>query len=183
MPVTIRAGATTLRAPAEASSTVRPFLGLAERLDIPREEAKEVIEAYFAQFDGVKRFIDTTIAQAKEAGEVRTMFGRRRMIPELRARNPQLRSQGERLAVNTIIQGTAADIMKLAMIGVRKALDVDGARSRMVLTIHDELLIEGPADEMPDVQALVEREMVAPWVHDPPLKVDGGVGKTWLDAK
>ncbi|MBF6618790.1 MAG: DNA polymerase I [Patulibacter sp.] len=157
--------------------------GLADRLDIPREEAKEVIDAYFAQFDGVKRFIDTTIAQAKEAGEVRTMFGRRRMIPELRARNPQLRSQGERLAVNTIIQGTAADIMKLAMIGVRRALDAEGARSRMVLTIHDELLVEGPADEMPDVQALVEREMVAPWVHDPPLKVDGGVGKTWLDAK
>ncbi len=157
--------------------------GLAERLDIPREEAKEVIEAYFAQFEAVKRFIDTTIEQAKEAGEVRTMFGRRRMIPELRARNPQLRSQGERLAVNTIIQGTAADIMKLAMIGVRKALDAEGVRSRMVLTIHDELLVEGPADEMPDVQALVEREMVAPWVHDPPLKVEGGVGKTWLDAK
>lgn len=157
--------------------------GLAERLDIPREEAKEVIEAYFAQFEAVKRFIDTTIEQAKEAGEVRTMFGRRRMIPELRARNPQLRSQGERLAVNTIIQGTAADIMKLAMIGVRKALDAEGVRSRMVLTIHDELLVEGPADEMPDVQALVEREMVAPWHHDPPLKVEGGVGKTWLDAK
>jgi DNA polymerase-1 len=157
--------------------------GLADRLDIPREEAKDVIDAYFAQFDGVKRFIDTTIAQAKEAGEVRTMFGRRRMIPELRARNPQLRSQGERLAVNTIIQGTAADIMKLAMIGVRRALDQEGVRARMVLTIHDELLVEGPADEMPDVQALVEREMVKPWVHDPPLKVDGGVGKTWLDAK
>jgi DNA polymerase-1 len=157
--------------------------GLAERLDIPREEAKEVIDAYFAQFEAVKRFIDTTIAQAKEAGEVRTMFGRRRMIPELRARNVQLRSQGERLAVNTIIQGTAADIMKLAMIGVRRALDAEGVRSRMVLTIHDELLIEGPADEMPDVQALVEREMVAPWHHDPPLKVEGGVGKTWLDAK
>lgn len=157
--------------------------GLAERLDIPREEAKEVIDAYFAQFEAIKRFIDTTIAQAKEAGEVRTMFGRRRMIPELRARNPQLRSQGERLAVNTIIQGTAADIMKLAMIGVRKALDAEGVRSRIVLTIHDELLVEGPADEMPDVQALVEREMVAPWHHDPPLKVEGGVGKTWLDAK
>jgi DNA polymerase-1 len=157
--------------------------GLAERLDIPREEAKEVIDAYFAQFEAVKRFIDTTIEQAKEAGEVRTMFGRRRMIPELRARNPQLRSQGERLAVNTIIQGTAADIMKLAMIGVRRALDAEGVRSRMVLTIHDELLVEGPADEMPDVRALVEREMVAPWHHDPPLKVEGGVGKTWLDAK
>lgn len=160
--------------------------GLAERLNIPRDEAREVIEAYFAQFTGVKRFIDATIEQAKEAGEVRTMFGRRRLIPELRARNPQMRSLGERLAVNTIIQGTAADIMKLAMIGVRRALDERGVRSRAVLTIHDELLVEGPADEMdgPDgVRALVEREMVAPWKHDPPLKVEGGVGKTWLDAK
>ncbi|WP_022927851.1 DNA polymerase I [Patulibacter americanus] len=160
--------------------------GLAERLNIPREEAKEVIDAYFAQFTGVKRFIDSTIEQAKEAGEVRTMFGRRRLIPELRARNPQMRGLGERLAVNTIIQGTAADIMKLAMINVRRALDDAGVRSRMVLTIHDELLVEGPASEMegPDgVRALVEREMVSPWTQDPPLKVEGGIGKTWVDAK
>jgi DNA polymerase-1 len=160
--------------------------GLADRLNIPREEAKEVIDAYFAQFTGVKRFIDATIEQAKEAGEVRTMFGRRRLIPELRARNPQMRSQGERLAVNTIIQGTAADIMKLAMIGVRRALDAADVRSRMVLTIHDELLVEGPASEMEGpqgVRAIVEREMVAPWVHDPPLRVEGGIGRTWMDAK
>ena len=160
--------------------------GLAERLNIPRAEASDVIDRYFGEFTGVKTFIDTTLAQAKEAGEVRTMFGRRRLIPELRARNPQMRSLGERLAVNTIIQGTAADIMKLAMIGVRRALDERGARSRAVLTIHDELLIEGPADEMDGddgIRALVEREMVAPWTHDPPLKVEGGVGKTWIDAK
>ncbi|WP_026912556.1 DNA polymerase I [Patulibacter minatonensis] len=160
--------------------------GLAERLNIPRGEAGEVIDRYFAEFTGVKTFIDSTIEQAKEAGEVRTMFGRRRLIPELRARNPQMRSLGERLAVNTIIQGTAADIMKLAMIGVRRALDESGHRSRMVLTIHDELLVEGPASEMegPDgVKALVEREMIAPWKQDPPLRVEGGVGKTWIDAK
>jgi DNA polymerase-1 len=160
--------------------------GLAERLNIPRGEAAEVIERYFGEFKGVKTFIDSTIAQAKEAGEVRTMFGRRRLIPELRARNPQMRSLGERLAVNTIIQGTAADIMKLAMINVRRALDESGVRSRMVLTIHDELLIEGPASEMEGedgVKALVEREMVAPWTQDPPLKVEGGIGRTWMDAK
>jgi DNA polymerase-1 len=160
--------------------------GLAERLNIPRGEAAEVIERYFGEFTGVKTFIDSTIAQAKEAGEVRTMFGRRRLIPELRARNPQMRSLGERLAVNTIIQGTAADIMKLAMINVRRALDESGVRSRMVLTIHDELLIEGPASEMEGedgVKALVEREMVAPWTQDPPLKVEGGIGRTWMDAK
>jgi DNA polymerase-1 len=160
--------------------------GLAERLNIPRGEAADVIERYFAEFSGVKTFIDTTIEQAKEAGEVRTMFGRRRLIPELRARNPQMRSLGERLAVNTIIQGTAADIMKLAMINVRRALDDAGVSSRMVLTIHDELLVEGPASEMegPDgVRALVEREMVAPWTQDPPLKVEGGIGRTWMEAK
>ncbi|WP_320672712.1 DNA polymerase I [Patulibacter defluvii] len=157
--------------------------GLADRLDIPREEAKEMIEAYFARFTGVKRFIDSTIEQAKEAGEVRTLFGRRRLIPELKARNPQVRGLGERYAVNTVIQGTAADIMKLAMIGVRRALDEADVETRMILTIHDELLLEGPEHEMADVRALVEREMVAPWPHDPPLKVEGGVGRTWVDAK
>ena len=157
--------------------------GLADRLNIPREEAAEVIDAYFARFTGVKAFIDDTIAQAKEAGEVRTMFGRRRLIPELAARNYQVRSLGERLAVNTVIQGTAADIMKLAMIRVRRALDDAGVATRMILTIHDELLLEGPEGEMDDVRELVEREMVAPWVHDPPLKVEGGVGRTWIDAK
>lgn len=157
--------------------------GLAERLDIPREEAKEMIEAYFAEFTGVKAFIDRTIEEAKEAGQVRTMFGRRRLIPELKARNPQMRALGERYAVNTIIQGTAADIMKLAMIGVRKALDEAGVQSRAVLTIHDELLIEGPESEMATVKPMVEQAMVAPWVHDPPLRVEGGVGRTWIDAK
>ncbi|MGE4426420.1 MAG: DNA polymerase, partial [Solirubrobacteraceae bacterium] len=157
--------------------------GLAERLDIPRGEAHEIIEAYFGRFTGVKTFIDTTIEQAKEAGEVRTMFGRRRLIPELKARNPQTRSLGERYAVNTVIQGTAADIMKLAIIGTRKALDAAGVRTRILLTIHDELLLEGPEEEMDEVREIVEREMVAPWPHDPPLRVEGGTGRTWIDAK
>ncbi|EHN12353.1 DNA polymerase I [Patulibacter medicamentivorans] len=157
--------------------------GLADRLDIPREEAKEMIEAYFAEFTGVKGFIDSTIEQAKEAGEVRTYFGRRRLIPELKARNPQVRGLGERYAVNTVIQGTAADIMKLAMIGVRRALDAGGFETKMILTIHDELLLEGPEHEMAEVRALVEREMIAPWTEDPPLRVEGGVGRTWVEAK
>jgi len=157
--------------------------GLADRLDIPRGEAHDIIEAYFARFTGVKAFIDTTIEQAKEAGEVRTMFGRRRLIPELKARNPQTRGLGERYAVNTVIQGTAADIMKLAIIGARKALDAAGVRTRILLTIHDELLLEGPEEEMDEVRAIVEREMVAPWPHDPPLKVEGGVGRNWIEAK
>lgn len=158
--------------------------GLADRLNIAREEAKEVIDAYLARFPRVAAFIDGTIEQAKELGYVTTIFGRRRQIPELRARNWQVRSLGERLAVNTVIQGTAADVMKLAMIGAAAALRAEGLSARMVLTIHDELLFECHPDEEGPVRALLEREMVAPWEdRDPPLAVDVGSGKTWLDAK
>ena len=113
-----------------------------------------------------------------------TLFGRRRQIPELRARNYQVRTLGERLAVNTVIQGTAADVMKLAMIRVHGALGRRASRRGMILTIHDELLFEGPESEMDEVRAIAEREMVAPWEdREPPLAVDVGVGRTWLDAK
>ena len=113
-----------------------------------------------------------------------TLFGRRRNIPELRARNYQVRSLGERLAVNTVIQGTAADVMKLAMIGAHRALADEGLETRLILSIHDELLFEGPPEEKDAVVALAEREMVAPWGdRDPPLAVEPGVGATWLEAK
>ena len=113
-----------------------------------------------------------------------TLFGRRRQIPELRARNYGVRTLGERLAVNTVIQGTAADVMKLAMIRVWDALGAEGLATRMVLTIHDELLLEGPPEETAALRALLEREMVAPWGdRRPPLAVDVGVGRTWLEAK
>jgi DNA polymerase-1 len=126
----------------------------------------------------------STIQQATEQGYVTTLFGRRRQIPELRARNWGVRTLGERLAVNTVIQGTAADVMKLAMIGVHRALAASGLTTRMILTIHDELLFEGPPEEAEEVKALVEREMVAPWgERTPPLAVDAGVGITWLEAK
>jgi DNA polymerase-1 len=156
--------------------------GLAERLNIPREEAKEVIDTYLARFPAVAAFIEGTIEQAKELGYVTTIYGRRRQIPELRARNYQVRTLGERLAVNTVIQGTAADVIKLAMIGAARALD--GMRSRLILTIHDELLFEGPPEEEAAVRELLEREMLAPWEdRDPPLAVDVGAGRTWLEAK
>jgi len=156
--------------------------GLADRLNIPREEAKAVIDAYLARFPRVAAFIEGTIEQAKELGYVTTLYGRRRQIPELRARNYQVRTLGERLAVNTVIQGTAADVIKLAMVGTAHALD--GMRSRLILTIHDELLFEGPPEEESAVRELVEREMVAPWEdRDPPLVVDVGAGRTWLEAK
>jgi DNA polymerase-1 len=158
--------------------------GLADRLNIPREEAKAFIDAYLERFARVHAFMTSTIEEAKERGYVTTLFGRRRQIPELRARNYQVRTLGERLAVNTVIQGTAADVMKLAMIGAHRALAEEGLQTRMILTIHDELLLEGPPVEAETVRALLEREMVAPWgERTPPLAVDVGTGATWLDAK
>jgi DNA polymerase-1 len=158
--------------------------GLADRLNIAREEAKTFIDAYLERFPKVAAFIEATIAQATDQGHVTTLFGRRRQIPELRARNYQVRTLGERLAVNTVIQGTAADVMKLAMIGVHRALGESGLRTRMILTIHDELLFEGPPEETDAVRAIVEAEMIAPWGdREPPLAVDVGVGDSWLAAK
>jgi DNA polymerase-1 len=158
--------------------------GLADRLNIGRDEAKAFIDAYLERFSKVAEFMASTIEAAKERGYVTTLYGRRRQIPELRARNYQVRTLGERLAVNTVIQGTAADVMKLAMIGVHRALEAEGLATRMILTIHDELLLEGPPEESDAVRALLEREMVAPWGdRTPPLAVDVGVGRTWLEAK
>jgi DNA polymerase I len=155
--------------------------GLADRLQIPREEAAAFIATYFERFPKVREFIDRTIEQAIEQGHVTTLYGRRRQIPQLRARNRQQHALGERLAVNTVIQGTAADIIKVAMVRCDRALA--GMRSRLILQIHDELLFEGPPDESAQLRALVEREMTGAWELDPPLAVDIGVGPNWLDAK
>ncbi len=157
--------------------------GLAERLNIPREEAKAFIDAYLERFPRVAEFMASTIEQATEVGHVTTLYGRRRQIPELKARNWQVRSLGERLAVNTVIQGTAADVLKLAMIGVHRGLEASDLTTRLILTVHDELVLEGPAAESAQACALVEREMVAPWPYDPPLAVEAAVGRTWLEAK
>jgi DNA polymerase-1 len=155
--------------------------GLADRLQIPREEAAAFIATYFERFPAVREFIERTIAQAIEQGYVTTLLGRRRPIPELRARNRQQHALGERLAVNTVIQGTAADIIKVAMIRAHAALA--GLRSRLILQIHDELMIEGPPEESDAVASLVTSEMVGAWELDPPLGVDIGVGENWLAAK
>jgi len=157
--------------------------GLADRLNIPREEAKEFIDAYLDRFPGVARFIAATIERAKEEGHVTTLWNRRRQIPELKARNYQVRTLGERLAVNTVIQGTAADIIKLAMVRCHTALAESGLQTRQILTIHDELLFEGPPEETDAASELIEREMIGVWEHEPPLEVDIGVGENWLAAK
>jgi DNA polymerase-1 len=155
--------------------------GLADRLQIPREEASVFIATYFERFPAVREFIEATIARAIEQGYVTTLLGRRRPIPELRARNRQQHALGERLAVNTVIQGTAADVIKVAMVRVHAALA--GLRSRLILQIHDELMIEGPPEETDEVRALITAEMIGAWELDPPLAVDIGVGVNWLAAK
>jgi DNA polymerase-1 len=158
--------------------------GLADRLNIPREEAKAFIDAYLERFPEVARFMLETVEHAKEAGDVTTLWGRRRQIPELRARNYQVRTLGERLAVNTVIQGTAADIIKLAMVRCHSALAESGMQTRLLLTIHDELLFEGPPAETAPARELIEREMCGVWEErEPPMAVDIGDGRTWLEAK
>jgi DNA polymerase I len=157
--------------------------GLSDRLQISREEAQEFIDRYLEGFPAVQAFIASTIEQATESGYVTTLMGRRRQIPELRARNRQVRQLGERLAVNTVIQGTAADVIKVAMVHAEAALRDSGLATRLVLQIHDELLFEGPADELPRAQEIVVPEMVGALELDPPLVVDAGIGPNWLEAK
>ncbi|MGH2985191.1 MAG: DNA polymerase I [Solirubrobacterales bacterium] len=156
--------------------------GLADRLNIERDEAATYIERYFERFPAVKRFIDETIATA-EKGNVTTLMGRRRNVPELRSGQRQRRLLGERLAVNTVIQGTAADIIKVAMVRAHRALAEASLKTELVLQIHDELLFEGPAEEMDAASEIAEREMVGAFPLDPPLAVDVGVGADWLAAK
>jgi DNA polymerase I len=157
--------------------------GLADRLNIPRKEAEEFVARYLERFPAVRAFRETVVERAQEEGFVTTLMGRRRSIPELRSGNPNTRRLGERLAVNTVIQGTAADIIKVAMVRCQRALREAGGETRLVLQIHDELLFEGPPEEMDAATELVEREMCAAYRLDPPLEVDVGVGRDWLEAK
>ena len=157
--------------------------GLSENLEIPREEAQQYIDSYLARFPMVQDFIQRTIEQAGRDGYVTTLFGRRRPVPEIRASNRQTRSLGERLAVNSVMQGTAADIIKVAMVSIHKRLRDEGRASRLVLQVHDELLVEAPDAEVSTVKELVRAEMCAAYPLDPPLAVDVGAGDDWNEAK
>ncbi|MGC1164532.1 MAG: DNA polymerase I [Solirubrobacterales bacterium] len=157
--------------------------GLADRLNIPRKEAEEFVARYLERFPAVRAFREGIVERAQEEGHVTTLMGRRRPIPELRSGNPNTRRLGERLAVNTVIQGTAADIIKVAMVRCQRALAETGGETRLVLQIHDELLFEGPPEEMEAATQLVRREMCAAYQLDPALEVDVGVGPDWLTAK
>jgi DNA polymerase-1 len=157
--------------------------GLSDRLNIPRKEGEEFVSRYLERFPAVRAFRERVIEEAQEDGYVTTLMGRRRAIPELRSGNPNTRRLGERLAVNTVIQGTAADIIKVAMVRCHRALGETEGKTRLVLQIHDELLFEGPPEEMEAAAELVRREMCAAYPLDPPLEVDIGIGPDWLDAK
>ena len=156
--------------------------GLAQRLHLSRSAAKELIDGYFASFPAIRSFIDDSIAFARENGYVETLFGRRRYLPDISARNATVRALAERNAVNAPIQGTSADIIKLAMIGVAECLRQQGLRSKMVLQIHDELLFDALPDEVPALEALVKEVMENVIRLSVPLIVDCSAGANWLEA-
>jgi len=157
--------------------------GLADRLNIPRAEGDQFVKAYLERFPAVTAFQDRIVEEATESGYVTTLLGRRRPVPELRSSQANTKRQGVRLAVNTVIQGSAADIIKVAMIRCHIALAESGLASRLVLQIHDELLFEGPEAEAGQVIDLARREMCASYDLVPPLEVDAGAGPDWLSAK
>lgn len=157
--------------------------GLAEQLDISREEASDYIGAYLERYPQVAAFRDGIIEQALKDGYVTTILGRRRPIPELRAGEEHTRRLGERLAINTVIQGSAADVIKMAMLGCYRVLAEAGLSARLVMQVHDELVFEAPEPEVGEVSEIARREMAGAWELDPPLVVDLGVGETWLKAK
>jgi DNA polymerase-1 len=156
---------------------------LAKDIGVTKDAAQAFIDAYFDGFPQVRGFIDRTLARARETGVVKTLFGRRRLVPELNSRNGQIRAAAERVTVNMPIQGTAADILKKAMIDLHRELPARGFATRMILTVHDELLFEGPAEEAEAVSSLVRERMEAAASLAVPLTVDVGYADNWRDAK
>jgi DNA polymerase-1 len=156
---------------------------LARDIGVPQAAAQQFIDAYFAGFPAVRRFIDETIARGRETGVVTTMFGRRRLVPELASRHGQIRAAAERVAVNLPVQGTAADILKKAMIDVHAALAPHGERARMILTVHDELLFEADRELADEIATLVRERMERAVELAVPLTVDVGIGANWKEAK
>ena len=156
--------------------------GLAQRLHIPRGEAKKIIEDYFASFPAISSFIEDTLTSARETGYVETIFGRRRYLPDINSKNGTVRSLAERTAVNAPIQGTSADIIKMAMINVDRRIRKEGLKSRMVLQIHDELVFDAVADEVSILEGIVKEEMENVTGLSVPLTVECNHGNNWLEA-
>ena len=156
--------------------------GLAERMEVSRQEAKELIESYFSTYSGVRSYIDKAIGLARENGYALTAFGRRRYLKDINSKNGTVRAFAERNAVNAPIQGTAADIIKVAMIRIAARLKEEGLRARMILQVHDELNFSCPPDELERLKKLVLEEMSGAYTMAVPLIADDGVGKNWLEA-
>lgn len=156
--------------------------GLAERMEVSRSEAKELISNYFHTFPGVRRFIDQSILRAREKGFIETAFRRRRYLPDINSRNATVRGYAERNAVNAPIQGTAADIIKIAMIRIAHRLEKEGLQAKMILQVHDELNFSVPSAELEKVRTLVVEEMEHAFTMSVPLVADCGVGENWLEA-
>ena len=161
---------------------ISPF-GLAAQLGIAQREAQAYIESYFARYAGVRKFIEATKAEVRRTGVARTLMGRERPIPDINSRNPNARGFAERTAVNSPLQGTAADLIKLAMVRIDREMERRAGRAAMLLQVHDELVFEAPAEEAAEVAALAKREMEQVYRLEVPLLVDVGIGDNWRDAK
>jgi DNA polymerase-1 len=160
---------------------IGPF-GLSTRLEITQTEAKEIIARYFERFPKVKQYINDTIGTARERGYVETLLGRRRYLPDLNSHNNNLRQNAERQAINMPIQGTAADMIKLAMINIDRAFAKARLKTLMILQVHDELVFELKRDEEEKVRSLVTKHMQESLKLNVPIEVEIGVGKNWLEA-
>jgi DNA polymerase-1 len=160
---------------------IGPF-GLARRLEISQTEAREIIQRYFARFPKVKQYINDTIAGARREGYVATLTGRRRYLPDINSRNQNIRGNAERQAINMPIQGTAADMIKIAMIRLDRSLREKKLQSRMLLQVHDELVFEVPRGEEKKMTVLVTEGMQDAMPLSVPIRVDVGTGKNWLEA-
>jgi DNA polymerase-1 len=156
--------------------------GLSQRLTIGRKEAKELIDGYFNSYPGVKIYMDESIGKARDAGYVTTMFGRRRYLQDIHSRNQVVRGNAERNAINAPIQGSAADIIKIAMVRIDERMRSEKLKSIMILQVHDELIFEVLTSELETLKDLVLYEMSNAVILDVPLKVDWGTGNNWFEA-
>ena len=160
---------------------ITPF-GLSERLTIPRYEAKELIDGYFETFSGVKTYMDQSIENGRDKGYVETIFGRKRYLPDINSRNATVRGFAERNAINAPIQGSAADIIKVAMVSIFNRLKKDNKKSKMILQVHDELNFNVIPEELEYIREMVVEEMENACKLNVPLKTEIGVGENWLMA-
>ena len=156
--------------------------GLAERMEVSRSEARELIDNYFRTYPRVKEYMDESIATARSRGYIETAFGRRRYLPDINSGNATVRGYAERNAINAPIQGTAADIIKLAMIRIDRRFIREGLRSKMILQVHDELNFSVVPEELEAVRRAVIEEMEGAWQMSVPLRADCGTGANWLEA-